>query len=365
MIDAHTLATPLEMSSRVVEAIQSTKVDSLPEYTAPTRLSPVVLIDKSVLSVEQGLLHSLLQTLTSIYSAHYLQAVNIAMNVGDVKVLRLLDKFSTDRDILRAAGNSAFLGMEAYDLDGMELPSFSMEAIRDGDEPQRLRGGRDNDKTIRTITDESNLAVGKVIEVKVQSGEHQISIPVTVSLIPKSMSSEELVSITEAKSIDRTLKGRFHAWRSGEIRFIKDYLLALDLVEADKKALMADSTGTLLSNRSKRSKGILAALVSGQASPNAISTMVVVSKGTAKEMELALRGKLKSSKTRDAYFQANSAMMLVVVDTTLERFTLYQRGIDDYSEYTLEDIKANGSKPNGVDIESVLKAYKLGDSPTL
>jgi len=82
-------------------------------------------------------------------------------------------------------------------------------------------------------------------------------------------------------------------------------------------------------------------------------------------MEAALGGRLKSSRVRDNYFRSNTAMMLVVVDMSSERFTLYQRSIDDVGSYTLEDIKKNGSKANGVDIESVLKAYNLGNAPTL
>ena len=128
---------------------------------------------------------------------------------------------------------------------------------------------------------------------------------------------------------------------------------------------MADRTGTLLSIRSKRTKGIWAALVSGQASPNAVSTMSIVSKQTAEQMEMALKGKFRSARTRDEYFKSNTSMMLIVVDTVMERFTIYQRGIADAGTYTLDDIK-NSTKRTGVqDIESIMKAYKLGESPSL
>ncbi len=368
MIDANKLSTPIEIASRLSEALRSVTADSLPEYTAPTRLSPIVLIDKKVLDVDTGLLKALLQSLLSVYSAHYLQAVNMELNVGDVNVTRLLDKFSTDRDILRAAGSSSWLSMEAWsDLIPNALPSF-------------LKGGDDNaDKqfgagvgsagthkdSIKVIYDESNLIVGKVLEVKVISGENSVTIPVTVSIVPKVIGPEDLVDITAHASADKTWKGRWHAWRSGEIRFVKDYLLCLDLIESDRKALMADKTGTLLSVRSKRTKGILAALVSGQASPNAVSTMVVVSKQTAEQMELALKGKFKNTHTRDEYFKNNTSMMLVVVDTQMERFTIYQRGMADAGIYTLDGIKTNGTRTSGPDIESIMKAYKLGEAPTL
>ena len=365
MIDANTLSTPLEVASRLSEAIRSVASDSLPEYTAPTRLTPIVLIDKKVLDVDTGMVKALLQTLLSMYSAHYLQAINLSLNVGDVNVIRLLDKFSTDRDILRAAGNSTFLGMEALSDYLPQLPTFGYQQDANTGANKEFGPGDKHDKTIQTIADESNLAVGKLLEVKVYSGEHCVTIPVNVTVVPKSISPEELIDITSANSVEKTMSSRWHSWRSGEIRFIKDYLLNLDLIEADRKALIADKTGSMLANRSRRSKGIIAALLSGQASPNAVSTMVIVSKQTAEQMEFAMKGKFKSSHVRNEYFKSNVSMMLVVVDTTMERFTIYQRGIDQAGTYTLDDIKNNGKKAGVPDIESIMKAYKMGEAPTL
>lgn len=355
------LTTPLEMASRVSDAVQAMQADSLPEYTAPTRLSPIVLIDKKVLDVDQILVKSLLQTMLSVYTAHYLQAINIAMNVGDVKVLRLLNSMSTDRSVLSAAGNSLWLSNEALDDSVDYLVNYSLEADND----MRPAPKFDQDKTIKTIQEEVNLAIGKLVEVKIASGEHSVSIPINVNVAPKSIRSSEIVAIITANSTDRSATARYHQWRSGEISFIRDYLLNMDLIDQDFKALKADTTGSMLSIRSKRTKGILATLASGQASPNAVSAMVVVSKSTAKEMEIAMRGKLKSSRVRDKYFKNGSTMMLVVVDSEMERFTMYQRGIDDFNEYTLDDIKGAATRTGANDIDSILQAYKAGDAATL
>ena len=360
------------MAGRVSDALADASADSLPEYTAPTRLSPIVMIDRKVMDVDQGLLTALLQTLTSVYAAHYLQAISISMNIGDVNVLGLLDKFSTDRSLLRAAGSSKW-GTESLDLDSTELPieaNWNLEGFifnREQSDNDLGSSGKSNDKTIKTIEDESNLLVGKLIEVKLQSndGKKEISIPVSINLVPKSIASDDLVSIVSHNSIDKSMAGRWHQWRAEEIEFLPDLLLNLDLIEADRKALDADRDGTLGVARSKRTKNILATIISGQMSPNAVSTMVIVSKETAFEMEKALGGKLKSSRVRDNYFRSNTAMMLVVVDMASERFTLYQRSIDDFGRYTLEDIKKNGNNSNGTDIEAVLKAYNLGNAPTL
>jgi len=241
----------------------------------------------------------------------------------------------------------------------MEFVSYNEPLVGSG------KPSADNDKTIHNIMDDSNLSVGKILDVKLVQGDQTITMPVSVVLNTKVIESDDFVSICKVNHQDKTFMGRWHKWRSGEISFIKDYLLCLDLIEADKKALLADKTHSLLSMRSKRYKGVMATLLSGYASPNAVSTMIIISKDTANKVEITMRGSFKSHTVREKYFDSNSTMMLVVVDTKMERFTIYQRGISDYSEYTLDDIKHNDKKPNGVDIDSVLKAYQLGNAANI
>lgn len=366
--------TPLEMTLAVVAATRmASSGDSLPEYTAPTRLSPIVLIDNAVSQMDQGIVHSLLQTLLSVYSAHYLHAINLEANIGDVKVIRLLEKFSTDRDVLSAASHGMWLGLESINDTMANLPTYDLEALTDIDLRPSIaeamtegpRGRKDNKENILNIQDLSNLAVGKVLDVKLQSGEAEVTIPVTVTLKPSGISSRDIINVAKHHSIDKSMSGRLHQLRAGQIRFVKDYLLNLDLVEADRKALLAGKGTNILDIRSKRTKGILAALVSGTASPNAVSSMLIVSKSTAKELEMALKGRLKSSRIRNNFFKSNVLMMLVVVDTVMEKFTMYQRGIDEAADYTLDDIKANNKRTNGTDIEAVMKAYTMGSSAPL
>lgn len=368
--------SPLETAQQVAAIVSSVSSSSLTEYTAPTRLNPILLIDKRVLALEPKQLNALEQTMLSIYCGYYLLSVNLAMNVGNVKVMRILDQFSTDRSILGAAGNSSWLSSskfggyttEEIDDTAISLPKYSLESastLFPKSHFEKLKGGSksvDNDKTIHNITDESNLVVGKLLDVKLVSGDHSTTVPVNVTLSPKSIEPEDILEIARYNSIDKSQHWRYHQWKAGEIRYIKDYLLSQDLIEADRKAILADKTGTLLNNRSKRTKGIIASLLSGYASPNVVSAMFFISKQTAEDLELIIKGSLKNTHVREQYFSSNSAMLLVVVDLRRETFTLYQRGIADYSEHTLEDIKGNASKPNGTSIQDILSAYKLGSA---
>jgi hypothetical protein len=139
----------------------------------------------------------------------------------------------------------------------------------------------------------------------------------------------------------------------------------LDLIERDKKALLNDDSGLYIEARRNKTKGFFATLLTGDVSLNSASAMAVITKRTAEELELAIKGKLVRAGDRDAYFKATNSMMLVVVDTMAERLSIYQRGISEYGMYTFTDIKDHSKKSGAVDIGSILKAYKLGEAPSL
>jgi hypothetical protein len=372
--------SPLAAAQAIASVVHDVRSNNLAEYTKPTRVVSMCLIDTRLLQLDPKILKALLQTELSLYCGFYLTAINLSMTVGNVSVMRLLDKFSSDSSLLSAAGNSNWWsqmesfdeGLEYIDSTAVNLPvtmeSFNTSIGPEVEDVEQFRGSSkpyDNDKTLGRITDESNLAVGKVLDVRLVSGDCSVTMPVHIYLSPKSMDSNSIIASAQFEGVDKSMKARWRQWRSGEIKFFKDYLLAGDIIEANRKALLGDKTGVLSSIQSQRSKGILASLIRGYAAPNAVSAVLNVSKETARGIETAIRGQLSNFTARQRYFSGNSLMTLVVVDPTMERFTVYQRGIDDFSHYTFDDIKANGTKANGTDIDAVLKAYNLGHAAPL
>lgn len=392
------LATPMEVMHRISEIASSVKADSLQEYTSVSRLSPVVVIDSSLMDINPLFIKALLQTKLSIFSMMYLSAIQLDLSIGNCTVMKLLDKFATDRDLLRAAGTSNYLttlqnlqlpwenyvSMQSLALQPDQLPTdwtarknhtvgelalaehkaFSMQD--DGDEVgDSTVFGSTKTAWNKDFVADSNLAVGKIIEVPLSFGDKSMTMLVTAQLAPVIQSPEALVDIAKATGSDTSYMGRFHQMRSGQIRAIRDWCLNLDLIEADKKAIRADKSGTLFNARTRRTKNMFAALVSGRASVNSVSAMLVISKTTASRIEQEIGGKFENYAVRQKWFAGNIQAMLSIVDPVLERFTLYQRGIAEPASYTLEDIKAAATKTNASDMEAILKAYKLGDAAPL
>lgn len=386
------LRTPMEAAAIFAGALHNVKSNTLAEYTKPTRLEPTALIDKNLLStLSPEHMAALEQTMLSVYSGLYLVAMSITMKIGEVTPMQILTQFSTDRDLVLAAGTSAYWGLQSltdnftsipsskelaeFTETTISNPSFSLESLTIEDhleylEKHGIHSGEakqsvDVDKTIHNITDESNLVVGKILNIPIGYGDKSTTIQTTVTLRPKSIPSDALVTIFKHNSRDLSWAGRWHEMRSGKISFFKDWLLNLDLIDEYRKGLHQDKTNTLMNLRSTRSKNIWAALISGRASPNAISAMIFMSKSTATEIQQEIGLKLSSFHDREKMFEGTASAWIIVVDPIRESFTIYSRGIEDSTDQTFYHIKSNNKNPKGVDINQVLNAYKLGSTSTM
>lgn len=348
-IDISKLVSPQKIARQLAMAMADSGVDSLPEYTSSTRLNPIVLVDRSITVLPDDVQQNLMQTLSSIYAAHYLQAVAVSVNVMGVNTISLLDKFSTDRDAGRVLARTA--ANIAGGMESMDLPLFTVSQ---------------EDYSQKELNEQVNLAVGRLMHVKIGVGDKSTTIPVSLVLNPKIVNSDSIPRVLAMTSEDTSMKGRYHKWRSGEIESFVDYLFGLDLLEKDRKALVNDEADIYKTARSRRFKSIIDQVVSGgDKSVNTASTMAIITQAAAEELEVALKGKLKSGRTRMEYFKTTHSMLLCVVDSRKERLTIYQRGIDNYGTYTFADIQKHGSNAGSMDINAILKAYKLGEAPSL
>ena len=86
------------------------KKSSLIEYTNITRVEPVVLFDETLKM--QPYMSDIFQSLVNIFCGYYLQAIAITCNVGNIEVLKVLEKLSTNRNENRNSGRlvQTFMG---------------------------------------------------------------------------------------------------------------------------------------------------------------------------------------------------------------------------------------------------------------
>lgn len=360
-----TIVTTLTAVGKLPDLFRSARSDSLIEYTRVTRAEPITLLDSSVLHLPY--IGDVMQSLTAIYAGYYLQAAAISVNVGKVDVIRMLEKINPARSPAENAG--MFIGdvmlddNDAFSVEAFKdrLPFYSAEAKPTPDElPKRFTLGRN---TTTQATAVANLSVGMLLEVNVESEGNHATIPVSVRLIASAIANDTLLHMLAYAEKNNSVKERYHAWRSGQLEFIKDNIFCQDLIDAHRKAMIKDSSGTYQAIRDRSKNNKLAAILSGQPSVATASNIVVLTAATAAALEGQIGGRLNTYATRQRIFEATYMMLMVVVDTQWEQVTIYHRGISTPTTLSVKELK-NANKGSGPDVAEILKAYQLGTSPS-
>lgn len=267
------------------------------------------------------------------------------------------DKFEEDK---KRYGEEKALANLRYELEkkGMEL--------RENDYNNSLSAremsiGKD---TLKDLKELANLSVGKMFSVNVKEGNNQMDVMVNIRLMASSIPSKSLSHILSIGSEDKSMKERYHAWKAGRLEFIRDLCYCQDLIDQHRKNLMADKDG-IYTNIVKRARNNqISTIVSGNPSIATASNLVVISDATVEQLELKLNGKISDFKTREAMFKNTYIMIMCVVHKQWDRVTIYHRGIHLPTEVSARDMKS-ANKNSGPDVSEILKAYSLGNAPSL
>lgn len=381
----------MEVAGRVASRLAAGAHDaSLTDYAKAARVEPIVMVDQKALHLPY--MTDVMQSLVSIFSGYYLQAVAFAVPVGGVDTIRLLDRLNPSRQggtlgsVMYGIGNdigSARKGADAsVTVEGISLlsedsyrwklpvpgQSMGLEAVdpklaaKDEVKGPSVRFG---DDTIRDINDAVNLSVGKMLEVHIDSNGQKASFPVSVRLIASPMPSESLLHILSIGNKMTSSTERYHAWRAGQLEFVRDLILCQDLIDEHKKTLANDKTGVYADILARRRRNNLTAMSTGSPSMATASNIAVLTDTTARELERRMNGRrLKDFSSREKVFKETYMMLMVVINPEWEQVTIYHRGLDTPTQLSVRDIKAS-NRGNGPDVAEILKAYQLGNSPSI
>lgn len=373
---------------------------SFSEFTRAANLEPRVMVEDTLKTLPQ--LPKFLMGLTNIYTAYYLQAISLTATINDVSVISILDKFNPNREaslskLLKNINTAKKDKTSAYGKFSKEsyayvLPNYNnygtvpvkmqksleadvaklVEAKNEADAEEKAKKAKEDlekekihynvSSGLKNIQEADNLAVGRLVQVKLTQNDQSYEVPVAVRVRPMFVPKPIMRELVALGDVKESWSERWHKMRSGEISFISDWIFQSDVINHKRKLLALDKQGLYreLINRRKNNK--LAALTSGHVSLGSASSFIVISAQTAREVELTTGQSLTNAAFRAKVFGENSAMMILIVDTEWERVVTYTRGINGGVDYSFKDFEGFG-KGNGPDITEIMKAYALGNNP--
>lgn len=348
------------VTNKVIRVKKYQDDTSLIEATKIATVEPLTIVSRDLVSLDYTA--DITSTALNLFSAYYLQAVDIITKVKDVEVVRILDKLNPNRNEegwLAMEDTHPSVSMENYKYQLPTTTTISAEAGLDKEDKQELKAN-------------SNMAVGKMIDVTIETtGKDEngndaninVKVPIAIRLLTSIASNDTIKHLLAGKSIDKGIIERYHSWRAGRITFIKDLILCQDLIDEHKKAVMKDESdisGKIMDRvTAAKSYGV----ITGNPSLAVASNIFIISEQVAKDIEIKLRGKISSASVRNKIFEDSYAMILIIVDREWERVTFYTRGTDLGNEMTIKEVKKS-AKGTGPDISDILKSFQLGMSAT-
>lgn len=353
--DAQNVANNVGKAITYVEKANAYQKDqSLSQFTKLTQVEPIAVVSKDLTNNEN--MPDVMQTILSIFTGYYMQAVNIIAAVDSVKIIKTLDRLNPDRD------SSGWL-LTVESIRTMDAASYkyrlpSLESADDSKDESTL-----GLKAKGNIDEATNLAVGKMLQVVFKDNKEHVSVDVRVRLAPVIVSNTGVEKIIVSKTDDTSFTERYHAWRSGRIKFIRDLIFCQDLIDEQKKMLMNDEEGiyTEIIRRVNNSKKY--GLVTQNPSLVSASSIFVVSEEVAHQIEVKLGGSLSNKRILDKVFENTYGMLFVVVDREYDRVSFYTRGIHGSSDFSIKEIKA-ANKGKGLDVTDLLKTFTMGQAPS-
>ena len=382
----------------VRRASGSVSTTSYIDATKVLRVEPVMVMSRDCLMIPE--ISNVNQTIFSIFTGYYLQALAIGSGITSAKVINTLDRLNPNRDLdgylmateayenkIPRSRDTFYIANEAYkyrlpttkNIYALESEKKVLNDIKDVVDtltPNASSGDLDSN-AFKTAVDPSNLAIGKFINVDISTGklakdrdgnedknrEKSITIPINIRLAPVVLNTQSMTHLMAVKREDTSFIERWHDWRSGKISFIKDFMLASDLIREHKKALLADEEGVYTDILERVTKNKAYGLMTANPSLASASAIFVLTESVQRDIEYKLGGKLTNTKIREKVFDGTYAMIIAIIDREWGMVTFYYRGIDRGTQIPLKELKV-GSKNKNNDIMDIFKALTQGNAPS-
>lgn len=362
------IVSPLQVISNLTDKASDNFLDSLQtlmgrnishaDLVASLLVSPIYLQDRKLSTYEH--LSGIIKACTSINAAYYCQAFTAltAGTVNGIKVTDVFDKLNPNKRIdlldIVTTTESAFASMQMdtyrYGLpfpDRMEVPVVDNQS----------------GVKVETITSDSSMGVGKVVEVSISKGEKNATFPVIFRPSVGVIDSNLFRPFIELGGRNLSFSERAFQYSVGE-KSLMELLFLTDVTHDRRKIMMNDKSGHMKALLQQRENMAAKTLLAGNKSYGIATAVAIVDSETVRDIELGIGGAISNPEIRKRIFEKTLMLFMVIIDTETDVATIYYRDIPTATEVNVKDFinakKAAGSE----DLSKLFQALMAGRAPT-
>ena len=221
-----------------------------------------------------------------------------------------------------------------------------------------------NEDVTEEINKLANLGAGRILTVDVSRDKAKATVNILLKPELKSIRSNMLVEIAGITKKPKSMRERLIAYFDrGTINSAFDLLVCRDLIEAHRRNLVEDTTGYYEKTHNRNVNNKTAAMLTGEFSVGTVANTWIISDATRTRIQATIGAKLDNKRARDKFFEESGIMTLIVYNQDYQRIFIYNHGIDDVSEISMNYLEKK-TKSDSFDMD-VFKMLSQGSAPII
>jgi len=202
---------------------------------------------------------------------------------------------------------------------------------------------------------------------KTQRSSQSFKVYIYVQLVPYILDGTAAHDFFSFNFVPGFLR-RWRQVRAGEIKFMRDFIFAKDLIDRQKNAIKKDKSGVLVDMMIRQKNSLfrwaMHAVGIRPENHNSASSMFIISKQSFDAACAAQRIDFSSNPVRQSFFTKTFTMLILVVDPMYGTMEMYINGVNVVGKYTFDMINKVGSKGrDSFDLKQIMQSLNQGMTP--
>lgn len=353
-------------------------------------VEPITLVASTVKTMDAKTRFNIEHGILNYYASMYVRAMGLLATRGiDTNILKTLDSLNPDRDLAtvtaaitsessnglvklnsdreRVTNTKKYLALEALDFGRVKNGVISTESTNyAASEVEAVPSVDSGLKVNLDVFEKDQYTVGKVIDASFQVGDRlgqTVTLPIVIKLGNMIVPSEVIQNIVTMNEDSIRIGARFKDALSGRISFIKDFILANDLIEKQRTTMMKDPSRAYEALLARVNSSKFYSILSRNISLSTISGILIMTEVENNAIKRELGGDLTNRITRKKVFDNSSVMIIAVIDREWEQVSVFIRGFDDYSTIPFSGF-SDAKNTSSDAIQEIVKTMSMGKIPS-